>query len=453
MSEHKELVIVGAGLAGPLLSIYMARRGHKVSVYELRADMRKQDIPAGRSINLALAERGINALREAGALSLIEDQLIAMRGRMIHDHDGSQVLQPYGQKEGEVIYSVARGELNKRLMDLAEQKHGVEFHFDHRLHTLQPESCAMEFKRSHDDSIVRVAAERVMATDGGGSIVRRTMAAYSGYDSHEEILPHAYKELRIPAAENGKHRIDGNSLHIWPRGGFMLIALPNPGGDFTVTLFLPSEGPISFVELDGREEVSAFFQAHFPDTVALLPDLEKDFFANPAGELGTIRSYPYHYKDKILLLGDAAHAVVPFHGQGMNCAFEDCLELDRILDQCGDDWGDAFAAFSKQRKPNCDAIADMALENYLEMRDSVTDPIYLLQKKLSFKLETQYADRFIPRYSMVMFHHEIPYAEAKRRGEIQAGILRELTAGKTSLDEVDFQLAGRLISEKLECMG
>ncbi|MCZ6880648.1 MAG: FAD-dependent monooxygenase, partial [Gammaproteobacteria bacterium] len=317
---------------------------------------------------------------------------------------------------------------------------------------LQPESCEMEFKRSPDDSIVRLTADRIMATDGGGSIVRRTMSDYSGYDSHEEILPHAYKELRIPADENGKHRIDGNSLHIWPRGGFMLIALPNPGGDFTVTLFLPSEGPISFVELDGREEVSAFFQAHFPDAVELLPDLEKDFFANPAGELGTIRSYPYHYKDKILLLGDAAHAVVPFHGQGMNCAFEDCLELDRILDQCGDDWGDAFASFSEQRKPNCDAIADMALENYLEMRDSVTDPIFLLQKKLSFELENQYADRFIPRYSMVMFHHEIPYAEAKRRGEIQASILRELTAGKISLDEVDFEHAGKLISEKLERM-
>ncbi|MCZ6911491.1 MAG: NAD(P)/FAD-dependent oxidoreductase [Proteobacteria bacterium] len=452
MSEQKELVIVGAGLAGPLLSIYMARRGHKVSVYELRPDMREQDNLAGRSINLALAERGINALREAGALALIEDQLIVMRGRMIHHHDGSEVMQPYGQKEGEVIYSVSRGELNKRLMNLAEKEYGVEFHFDHRLRSLQPESCEMEFERSHDDGIVRVAAERVMATDGGGSIVRRTMSDYSGYDTHEEILPHAYKELRIPADENGKHRIDNNSLHIWPRGGFMLIALPNPGGDFTVTLFLPLEGPISFVELDGREEVRFFFQAQFPSAVALLPDLETDFFANPTGELGTVKSYPYHYKDKVLLLGDAAHAVVPFHGQGMNCAFEDCLELDRILNQCDNDWRVAFARFSEQRKPNCDAIADMALENYVEMRDSVTDPIFLLQKKLSFELENKYADRFIPRYSMVMFRHEIPYAEAKRRGEIQTEILRSLTAGKTSLDEVDFEHAGKLISEKLERM-
>ncbi len=412
MSEQKELVIVGAGLAGPLLSIYMARRGHKVSVYELRPDMRRQDVPAGRSINLALAERGINALREARALSSIEGQLIAMRGRMIHALDGSQVLQPYGQKEGEVIYSVSRGELNKRLMDLAEKEHGVEFHFDHRLHALRPESCELEFKRSHDDKIVRVAAERVMATDGGGSIVRRTMSDYSGYDSREEMLPHAYKELRIPADESGNHRIDNNSLHIWPRGGFMLIALPNPGGDFTVTLFLPLEGPISFVELVGPEEVRAFFQAQFPSAVELLPDLETEFFSNPTGELGTVRSFPYHYKDKVLLVGDAAHAVVPFHGQGMNCAFEDCLELDRILDQCGEDWGAAFTAFSAQRKPNCDAIADMALENYVEMRDSVTDPIFLLQKKLSFELENKYADRFIPRYSMVMLRHEIPYAEA-----------------------------------------
>jgi kynurenine 3-monooxygenase len=428
----------------------MAKRGHKVSVYELRDDMRKQDIPAGRSINLALAERGINALREAGALSVIEDQLITMRGRMIHEHDGSQHLQPYGQKEGEVIYSVSRGELNKRLMDLAEQEHGVEFHFDHRLCSLSPESCEMEFKRSEDNDIVRITAERVMATDGGGSVVRRTMSDYSGYDSREEMLPHAYKELRIPADESGKHRIDGNSLHIWPRGGFMLIALPNPGGDFTVTLFLPNEGPISFVELDGPEEVRFFFQSQFPSAVPLLPDLEKDFFANPAGELGTVRSYPYHYKDKVLLLGDAAHAVVPFHGQGMNCAFEDCVELDRILDECDNDWRAAFASFSKQRKPNCDAIADMALENYLEMRDSVTDPIFLLQKKLAFELENKYPELFIPRYSMVMFHHEIPYSKAQERGEIQFEILRALTAGKKSLDEVDFEYAGKLVSEKLE---
>jgi kynurenine 3-monooxygenase len=453
VNEKKELVIVGAGLAGPLLSIYLARRGQNITVYEMRPDMRKHDIPAGRSINLALAERGINALREADAFKVIEDQLIPMRGRMIHDQDGNQILQRYGQTDAEVNYSVSRSELSKRLMDLAEKEYGVEYHFDHTLRSLHPDSGEMEFRRTADDSVIQVSADRVMATDGGGSIVRRTMSDYSGFDATEDMLAHCYKELCIPAAPDGSHRIDGNSLHIWPRGGFMLIALPNPGGDFTATLFLPREGQISFVELDGQEEVRVFFQTQFPSAIPLLPNLEQEFFTNPTGDLGTVRSFPYHYRDKILLLGDAAHAVVPFHGQGMNCAFEDCLELNRILDQCGDDWGNAFARFSEQRKPNCDAIADMALENYVEMRDSVTDPLYVLQKKLSFELEKKFPENFIPRYSMVMFHHEIPYAEAKRRGEIQFEILRELTAGKTSLDEVDYSHARKLIEEKLERIG
>lgn len=449
MTERHELVVVGAGLAGPLLSIYLARRGHRVTVFEMRPDMRREQIAAGRSINLALAERGINALRNAGALDVIEDQLIPMRGRMIHDVDRNQHLQPYGQNPNEVIYSVSRGDLNQRLMTLAENEHGVTFRFMHALRELDPDSGEMEFEDLEGGDRLSVSAERVIATDGGGSIMRRTLAALPGFESSEELLAHGYKELSIPADADGGYLLDANALHIWPRGGFMLIALANPGGSFTVTLFLPREGSPGFSGLTDANLVERFFARHFPDALELIPDLGRAFFDHPVGELGTIRCAPYHHRDRILLLGDAAHAVVPFHGQGMNCAFEDCVVLDRILEETDDNWSEALASFSQQRNPDCNAIADMALENYVEMRDSVNDPGFVLRKRLSFELEKRFPDCFIPRYSMVMFHDEIPYSEAQRRGSIQSGILHELTAGKDTISGVDYALAEKLIRERL----
>lgn len=448
MSERVEVAVIGAGLAGPLLAIYLARRGHRVTVFELRPDMRREEAAAGRSINLALAERGINALRGAGALEIIKDQLIPMRGRMIHGLDGTQQLQPYGQNPDEVIYSVSRGDLNQRLMTLAEDEHGVEFRFTHALRGIDPDSTALEFEDLSVEGTRRYMADRVFATDGGGSLVRRTLAGLPHFTASEELLAHGYKELSIPASDDGGYPLDSNALHIWPRGGFMLIALANPGGSFTVTLFLSRDGTPGFGQLDSIEAVDDFFHQEFPDALAMIPNLARDFFDNPVGELGTIRCAPYHHRDKILLLGDAAHAVVPFHGQGMNCAFEDCVVLDRLLEACGEDWGAAMAKFSEQRKPDCDAIADMALENYVEMRDRVNDPGFVLRKQLSFELERRFPNRFIPRYSMVMFHDEIPYSDAQRRGAIQLEILYELTAGKENIADVDYERADKLIAAR-----
>ncbi|HVT44038.1 MAG TPA: NAD(P)/FAD-dependent oxidoreductase [Thermoanaerobaculia bacterium] len=444
--DSRDVTLIGAGLAGSLLAIYLARRGFEVAIFERRPDLRRVNIAAGRSINLALANRGIHALREVGLMDRIEPLLIPMAGRMLHDEAGNLQFLPYGSRPEEVIYSVSRGALNGIMMDAAEAG-GVTIHFLHNCREVDFEQ--REVTAIIDDGRARRFPYRTLiGTDGSASAVRDAVMRATGGESREEPLEHSYKELSIPPSPDGGFRIERNALHIWPRGEFMLIALPNIDGSFTVTLFLPNEGPESFASLTTAEAVLSFFERRFADAVPLLPDLTEAFFENPTGHLSTIRCWPWHYRDQAVLLGDAAHAIVPFHGQGMNCAFEDCSELNACLDSSDGTWEPVFAELARRRKPNAEAIADMALENYVEMRSSVRDPKFQLWKEAAFRLEERQPGRFIPRYSMVMFH-SIPYAEAKRRGAIQDEILEELTRETATAAEVDYEKADRLIASRL----
>lgn len=447
MHTEKDITLIGAGLAGSLLAIFLARRGFKVMVYERQPDMRHHAIPAGRSINLALAQRGTRALKHVGIFEQVSKLLIPMRGRMLHDEQGRTALTPYGRTPTEVIHSISRPGLNKLLMDAAENA-GARIRFGQRCDDLDFDSGTLQLVEDSGKHSHTVQAQPVIATDGGGSAVRQAMVERLGVKVVENLLPHGYKELTIPARAGGRHPMEREALHIWPRGGYMLIALPNLDGSFTVTLFLPAQGIPSFASLEKPAALRAFFANNFPDALQLLPDLEKEFYAHPTGLMGTVHSGAWHVRDQVLLLGDAAHAIVPFHGQGMNCAFEDCLILDRCIEKHAGNWGKVFTEFESQRKPDAEAIATMALENYVEMRDAVRDPKFQLQKKLGFLLEERHPGVFVPRYSLVMFHH-LPYSEAQRRGAIQQQILDALTAHVGSIEAVDIKQADAMIYEKL----
>lgn len=447
MSSDSRIVISGAGLAGSLLAVMFANRGFDVTIYEKRGDMRDEAMSAGRSINLALAARGIRALEYAGVMDRVRPLMIPMPGRMLHPLEGELKYQPYGSKAHETNYSVSRGELNKALMSAAEATGKVRILFSHEVHDIDFARNAMLVKNSVTGDTFEDHGLPVFAADGAGSPVRQAMARQLGIANSEDILDHAYKELNIPAAADGSWQIEKEALHIWPRGSFMLIALPNLDGSFTCTLFLPREGEPSFASLNSAEKLQQFFEERFPSALPLIPDLKKDFFANPTGMLGTVRCDPWHHEDKAVLIGDAAHAVVPFHGQGMNAAFEDCVALDQLIAEHGKDWPTLFAAYTAERKPNGDAIAQMALENYTEMRDAVRDPAFHLRKQVEFALEEKFPGRFIPRYSMVMFHPEIPYAEALARGERQQELLFRLTENRERLEDVDLSNAESLLRE------
>jgi kynurenine 3-monooxygenase len=404
--------IIGAGLAGSLLAILLGRRGYDVTVYERRPDPRHSFVNGGRSINLALAARGIRGLRLAGVLDRVMRFAIPMRGRMVHEHDGAAELQMYGVRPEEVIYSVGRAELNRVLIEAAAEFPNVRLSFGQACLGLAPGSSAMELRDEASGRVYQAAAVPSIATDGAGSALRDALVSRGVSDVREEPLDHDYKELTIPARA-GKPVLEVNALHIWPRGGFMLIALPNTDGTFTATLFLARTGANSFAGLDTPSAVEEFFQREFPSARTLMPDLAREFFEHPQGTLGTVYTRGWHLGEDVLLLGDAAHAIVPFHGQGMNCAFEDCAELIRLMEG-RQGWTGLFETFEQERRPNTDAIAQMALENYLEMRSAVLDPEYRRQKKAAEELQKRDPD-FIPRYSMVMFHPEIPYAVAMRR--------------------------------------
>jgi kynurenine 3-monooxygenase len=446
--SREAVTIVGGGPAGALLAIVLARRGIPTTIYERRADPRRGIIAAGRSINLALAERGLNALRCAGLEKRVRPLLIPMRGRIIHDLDGATTTLPYGQRPSEVIYSVSRGALNQLLIEAAIEDFGVEIHFDHTCVGMDLASATLTMRNTADGATRTVGASRVIGADGSGSAIRAAMVDGGHCKSREELLEHQYKELNIPPTSDGRHRIAREGLHIWPRGGFMLIALPNIDGSFTVTLFLARDGVESFARLTDGAALNAFFKRHFPDAQQLMPALEHGFFANPTGNMATIYCEPWSLGRTALLIGDAAHGIVPFHGQGMNCALEDCVVFDELL-ASGDDWAHLFAQFERRRRPNSNAIAAMALDNYVEMRDTVREPKFQLQKMLSLELERRFPDRFVPRYSMVMFHHEIGYADAMSRGAIQQTLLDELTRDVTRIEDIDWGRSARLVSERL----
>lgn len=399
-------------MAGSLLAILLARRGLRVTVYERRPDPRNSPPDHGRSINLALAARGIRGLERAGVLDRVMPLTIPMRGRMVHEHDGAAALQSYGVRADEVIHSVSRAALNRVLIEAAAEFPNVKLEFGQRALGLAAGSNAIELQDLASGRLYVAPSAPCIGTDGGGSPLRHALAARGQSRVREEFLDHDYKELTIPAV-NGRHALETNALHIWPRGGFMLIALPNLDGTFTATLFLAKHGANSFEQLETPADVDSFFQREFPSALALMPDLAREFFENPQGILGTVYTDGWHAGGDLLLLGDAAHAIVPFHGQGMNCAFEDCVELDRLIG-AGSDTEAVFAEFERQRKPNTDAIAAMALENYVEMREAVLDPAYR-KKKAEAEAREKRDPNFIPRYSMVMFHPEIPYSEALGR--------------------------------------
>ena len=447
--KKDNVTILGGGLCGSLLSIILAERGMKVTLLERRADPRADDGEAGRSINLVMSARGIRALKYAGVFEKVEPLLMPMQGRLIHDVDGKTENHPYGQDDSEVIYSVSRAELNRKLIDCADSSHNVTIRFQHESVSYYPEEATLRVRDHAKGSDYDLKARPLIAADGAGSRVRRAFNNTDTLSGTEDLLGHSYKELAIPSGPNGEFQLSPDALHIWPRGGYMLIALPNPGGDFTLTLFFPAEGDPSFASLNSDQKVTDFFNEQFADAVPLIDDLIGSWNRNPVGILGTVRCKHWHEAGNLLLIGDAAHAVVPFHGQGMNLAFEDCIILDQVLDNPNADWEKVFKVYETEQIANANAIADMALENYIEMRDTVRDPKYLLRRELSFALERRLPKRFIPRYSMIMFHDEIPYSVAQERGLAQQKLLERLTEGVDSIDEIDIDEAVKVVESRL----
>ena len=431
----RHITIIGAGLAGALLATLMARAGWRVDVFEKRGDPRVQGYAGGRSINLALTERGRHALRMADADDAVMRQAVMMRGRMVHALDGRLQLQRYGRDDSEVIWSIHRGDLNITLLDLAE-KAGATLHFDRRLDSVDFDGSVARFADEQAGGFHDIGFAALIGADGAGSSLRGAMQREENLGERTEFLDHAYKELEIPPSADGCFMMEPNALHIWPRGHYMCIALPNDERTFTVTLFLPNQGDPSFASVRNGREAKALFLRDFADAVPLIPELEQDWETNPTGLLATLYLDRWHLDGHAVLLGDAAHAMVPFHGQGMNCAFEDCVSLARHL-QATDDLADAFAAFEAERKPNALAIQEMALENYVEMRDKVDDSGFLLQRELELALQQRHPQRFVPHYTMVSFMR-IPYALAQYRSHVQRDLLVRHTAGLASLDGVDW---------------
>lgn len=442
-----KITLVGSGLAGPLLAIALKQRGYDAEVFERRPDMRQVRMSAGRSINLALSTRGIYALCQAGIWPQIEKIIIPMKGRMMHAVSGELTFQPYGKDETEVINSVSRAELNIALMDAAET-HGVQIHFDQRCTGFDLRTGAIHFRNEDTGNKLTLPSELIIGTDGANSAIRTEFLKLPRFNFSQQYLDYGYKELTIPPSANGLHAMEIHALHIWPRGSFMLIALPNIDGTFGCILFLPFEGENSFAQLESHEAVRNFFGKYFPDVVLLMPKLAENFFANPVGSMVTVKCSPWHYEGKALLLGDAAHAIVPFFGQGLNCSFEDCTVLLDLIDQPGAEWPQVFAEFELVRKKNTDAIADLAIENFVEMRDRVADPRFLFKKKAELAIEAKYPDRFIPKYAMVTFHR-VPYSVAASRGRIQDRILSELCDPIQRIEDIDWRRADELIHREL----
>jgi kynurenine 3-monooxygenase len=448
----EKINIIGAGLAGSLLAVYLAKKGFEVNVYERRPDMRIADIGGGKSINLALSARGIYALKEVGLYDEIKKIAIPMYGRMIHNLDGSTQLMPYGKDITEYINSVSRAELNKKLLFLAEQYPSVKFHFNMRCISADLQNNEITFLNEQTKTYYKINSNITIAADGATSAVRMEMLKIPRFSFSQEYENYGYKELEIPPNANGSFAMETNALHIWPRGSFMLIALPNTDKSFTCTLFLAYDssfgGNNSFEYLNSEQKVKDFFNEFFPDAFNLMPNLINNFFNNPLGSLMTVKCFPWKYSSNWVLLGDSAHAIVPFFGQGMNAAFEDCTYLIKCIEKFPDQWNKIFEEFQNIRKPNTDAIADLAQENFIEMRDLVSTKDFQLKKKIESVLYSKFPNYFIPKYSMVTFLR-IPYSEALRRGKIQDEILNQLSINLNDIDNLDFELAEKLINSRL----
>ncbi|SFS12350.1 kynurenine 3-monooxygenase [Dyella sp. OK004] len=448
---QQSITLIGGGLVGTLLAKQLARRGFAVDVYEKRPDPRRAGFMGGRSINLALAERGLQALRTAGLAEDVLQRAVMMRGRMVHTRDGRSGLQRYGVDDSEVIWSVSRGALNMLLLDAAETA-GVRFHFGQSL--VAADFDARRIRLADEQGNERsIDAGVLIGADGAGSALRVAMHTYAPLGERIEPLGHAYKELEIPPAgalpasllgESGGHdqfALEPHALHIWPRGGYMCIALPNTEGSFTVTLFLPGQGPHpSFATLPDTAAAQTFFREDFPDLLPLIPDFAQDYDSHPVGTLSTLYLDRWHLDGRALLIGDAAHAIVPFHGQGMNCGFEDTVVLAALLAESPEDTAEVFAEFQRIRQPNANAIAAMALENYIEMRDSVADPHYLAKRELGALLAERAPGHFMARYRMVTFTH-LPYAYVFERGRAQDQLLQQLLRGSTDAESVNLDAA------------
>jgi kynurenine 3-monooxygenase len=444
----KNVNIIGAGLVGSLLSIYLARRGYKINIYERRGDMRKLQMSAGKSINLALSDRGWRGLEGVGIADEIRKIAIPMYGRQIHNRDGSMAFQPYGKKE-QAIYSVSRAEINMKLMDLAEEA-GIQIHFNQRCSHIDRKTLTAHFENDENKTTTYANSDLLFGSDGAFSAARLNMQLSSDrFEYNQHYISAGYKELIIPPGKNGEFLLEKNALHIWPRGSFMMIALPNPDGNFTCTLFLPFEGEKSFDKLKTREDVKKFFDAEFPTAVPLMPTLLDDFLHNPTSSLVTVKCWPWTFDNRIALIGDAAHAIVPFFGQGMNCGFEDCVVLNNLIDKHNEDWDKIFPEYQQLRKPDGDAIADLAVGNFVEMRDKTADPKFLLQKRIEARFNEKYPSRWIPQYTMVTYSPDIRYSTALKEGQKQQAIMDKIMALPDIEKKWDSEEVEKMILEQI----
>lgn len=458
MNSNDKIIIIGAGLCGSLLALRLAQRGFKVEVYEGRPDLRKVEISAGRSINLALSDRGFRALRLCNVDHLAKQICIPMYGRMIHDKDGNTFQSSYSGREYEYINSISRGDLNGILLTEAYEHENVTLRFNAYCQKVDIDAKIAFFKDAETQEEFSVSGDVIIGSDGAGSALRKSYYEERKFlfSFSQNFLNHGYKELEIPADSNGNHQIETNFLHIWPRGEYMLIALPNMDGSFTVTLFLSfDEGKYNFKNLNSEEAVIQFFKEEFPDALKVIPNIIEEFNKNPTSALGTVKCYPWYYQDKTLLIGDAAHAIVPFYGQGMNASFEDVVVFDEILNKNLGSWEAVFKTYQRIRKENTDAIADLAIDNFYEMRDHVANPLFKEKRKIEMDLEAHFPNTYFSKYSMVTFREDISYREAMVKGRAQDKALLNLVAGQevtTSMNISESELKNVLdkINEETE---
>lgn len=422
MSKKDNIIIIGAGLCGSLLALRLAQRGYNVDIFESRPDLRSTDISAGRSINLSLSDRGFKALRLAGVEEKAREVCIPMYGRLVHDTEGNTFASNYSGRKGECINSISRGDLNGILLTEAETHKNVNIHFNKKCTSIDIENTIAHFKDYKTEEELSINADTIFGTDGAGSILRKSyyLERKFLFSFSQNYLTHGYKELEIPADVDGNHQISKGHLHIWPRGEYMLIALPNLNGSFTVTLFLSyDDGEYNFNNLTTEDKITKFFKTQFPDALKLIPNIKDEFLNNPTGPLGTVKCSPWSYKNNTLLMGDAAHAIVPFYGQGMNASFEDVTVFDAVLDKHDGDWETIFKVFEKERKQDADAIADLAIDNYYEMRDHVANPLFKQKRIIEMDLESNFPKDYSSKYSLVTFNEDIPYHKAMKLGRAQ----------------------------------